>query len=61
MNSLILLAGGSGTRAQQKIPKQFIELDGKQKKRLMYLQYPYLRNMKLTRIVLESLFLFKVQ
>ena len=41
MNSLILLAGGSGTRAQQKIPKQFIELDGNQKKRLMYLQYPY--------------------
>ncbi len=41
MNSLILLAGGSGIRAQQKIPKQFIELDGKKKKRLMYLQYPY--------------------
>ena len=41
MNSLILLAGGTGERAQQKIPKQFIELDGKQKSRLMYLQYPY--------------------
>ena len=41
MNSLILLAGGAGERAQQKIPKQFIELEGKQKSRLMYLQYPY--------------------
>ena len=41
MNSLILLAGGSGKRAQQHIPKQFIELDGEKKTRLMYLQYPY--------------------
>ena len=41
MNSLILLAGGSGKRAQQHIPKQFIELDGEKKNRLMYLQYPY--------------------
>ncbi len=41
MNSLILLAGGSGKRAQQNIPKQFIELDGEKKTRLMYLQYPY--------------------
>ena len=41
MNSLILLAGGSGERAQQKNPKQFVELNGKQKTRLMYLQYPY--------------------
>ena len=41
MNSLILLAGGSGKRAQQNIPKQFIELDGEKKMRLMYLQYPY--------------------
>ena len=41
MNSLILLAGGSGKRAQQHIPKQFIELNGEKKTRLMYLQYPY--------------------
>ena len=41
MNSLILLAGGSGKRAQQHIPKQFIELDGEKKTRLMFLQYPY--------------------
>ena len=41
MNSLILLAGGSGKRAKQHIPKQFIELNGEKKTRLMYLQYPY--------------------
>tara|TARA_Y100001935_G_scaffold97687_1_gene81198 strand:+ start:1359 stop:2063 length:705 start_codon:yes stop_codon:yes gene_type:complete len=41
VNSLILLAGGSGKRAQQHIPKQFIELDGEKKTRLMFLQYPY--------------------
>ena len=56
MNSLILLAGGSGTRAQQKIPKQFIELDGKQKKRLMYLQYPYTndKNMNFDEVIIVA-------
>ena len=56
MNSLILLAGGSGTRAQQKIPKQFIELDGKEKKRLMYLQYPYTndKNMNFDEVIIVA-------
>ena len=44
MNSLIILAGGLGLRAKQKQPKQFFLLDDKKSIRLMYLQYPYLKN-----------------
>ena len=42
MNSLIILAGGLGTRAKQKHPKQFFLLNSKKNIRIMYLQYPYL-------------------
>ena len=42
MNSLIILAGGDGLRANQKHPKQFILLDEKDSNsRLLYNQYPY--------------------
>ena len=42
MNSLIILAGGEGTRAQQKHPKQFTLLDDKDSmSRILYSQYPY--------------------
>jgi len=42
MNSLIILAGGLGTRAKQKHPKQFFLLNSKKNIWIMYLQYPYL-------------------
>ncbi len=42
MNSLIILAGGKGSRAQQKHPKQFTLLDDKDSmSRILYNQYPY--------------------
>tara|TARA_Y100001970_G_scaffold286700_1_gene409527 strand:- start:306 stop:1016 length:711 start_codon:yes stop_codon:yes gene_type:complete len=46
MNSLIILAGGLGKRANQKNPKQFFLLDKEKQVRIMYLQYPYLKNKK---------------
>ena len=56
MNSLILLAGGSGKRAQQHIPKQFIELDNEKKTRLMYLQYPYtnVKNINFNEVIIVT-------
>jgi len=41
MNSLILLAGGIGSRAKNKIPKQFVQLDSKDdsQSRLIYQNY----------------------
>ena len=47
INSLIILAGGLGERAKQKIPKQFYLLNNEKKIRLMYLQYPYYKNNKI--------------
>ena len=44
MNSLIILAGGEGQRAKQKIPKQFIYLSDQEHPahRLLYNQYGYI-------------------
>ena len=41
MNSLIILAAGCGNRANQKIPKQFINLEDTNTSRLLYNQYAY--------------------